>query len=213
MEEVIAHFGSFYPAPLPLDRVIEMAGLEEKRAARCKSLSGGQKRRVDLALGLVGDPELIFLDEPTTGFDPAARRQAWEVVREFTRLGKTVLLTTHYMDEAEQLADRVGIIAAGRIVEVGTPREIGGRSATVATVSFRASGPLADVPLPELSGTVTSGAPVVAITTSKPTAVAATLTAWAAARGVDEIPELTISRPSLEDIYLRLAGEPGTVAE
>ncbi|MBA4180800.1 MAG: hypothetical protein C0506_09450 [Anaerolinea sp.] len=212
VEEVIAHFASFYPRPLPLERVITMAGLEEKRQARCKSLSGGQKRRVDLALGLVGDPELIFLDEPTTGFDPAARRQAWEVVREFTRTGKTVLLTTHYMDEAEHLADRVGVIVAGQLIEVGTPREIGGRAAAVAHVRFRAEGTLATAPLPAMPGRVESGPPIVAVATGEPTATVSALIAWAASLGVSEIPELSVTRPSLEDVYLRLIEEHSDAA-
>ncbi len=207
VEEVVEHFASFYPSPLAVDRVIEMAGLAEKRRARCKSLSGGQKRRVDLALGLVGDPELIFLDEPTTGFDPAARRQAWEVVREFARLGKTVLLTTHYLDEAEHLANRVGVIVAGRIVEIGTPREIGGRAASVATVSFRALGALAAKALPPLPGDVVDGGPVVSIATAQPTATVNALAAWAASSGIEELPELAVTRPSLEDIYLRMIAE------
>jgi len=213
VEEVVRHFASFYPKPLSIDHVIAITGLQEKRKARCKSLSGGQKRRVDLALGLVGDPELIFLDEPTTGFDPAARRQSWDVVREFTRLGKTVLLTTHYMDEAEHLADRVAVIVGGRLIEVGTPREIGGRARDVAQVTFRAEGVLAGGTLPALPGTVEAGPPLVRIATGEPTHVVAALTEWARAAGVAELPELAVTRPSLEDVYLRLIAEhaePGT---
>jgi len=212
VEEVVRHFATFYPKPLPVDHVIQMTGLEEKRKARCKSLSGGQKRRVDLALGLIGDPELIFLDEPTTGFDPAARRQSWEVVREFTRLGKTVLLTTHYMDEAEHLADRVGIIVAGRLVEVGPPRELGGRARAMAHVTFRAEGSLAGRALPSLAGTVEVGPPLLRIATGEPTAVVETLAAWAREAGIGELPELAVTRPSLEDIYLRLIEEHGEPA-
>ena len=213
VEEVVRHFASFYPKPLSIDHVIAITGLQEKRKARCKSLSGGQKRRVDLALGLVGDPELIFLDEPTTGFDPAARRQSWDVVREFTRLGKTVLLTTHYMDEAEHLADRVAVIVGGRLIEVGTPREIGGRARDVAQVTFRAEGVLAGGTLPALPGTVEAGPPLVRIATGEPTHVVAALTEWARAAGVAELPELAVTRPSLEDVYRRLIAEhaePGT---
>jgi ABC-2 type transport system ATP-binding protein len=213
VEEVVRHFASFYPKPLSIDHVIAITGLQEKRRARCKSLSGGQKRRVDLALGLVGDPELIFLDEPTTGFDPAARRQSWDVVREFTRLGKTVLLTTHYMDEAEHLADRVAVIVGGRLIEVGTPREIGGRARDVAQVTFRAEGALAGSALPAVAGTVEAGPPLVRIATGEPTHVVAALTEWARAAGVAELPELAVTRPSLEDVYLRLIAEhaePGT---
>jgi ABC-2 type transport system ATP-binding protein len=181
-----------------------MVGLADKRSSRCKDLSGGQKRRVDLAMGIVGDPELVFLDEPTTGLDPQGRRQMWEVVREFTRLGKTVVLTTHYLDEAEHLADRVGVIIAGQLVEVGTPREIGGRERALARVTFALTGNLAGRPLPETgAGTVTENGRVT-ITTATPTAVVASLARWAEANGEPELPALAVSRPSLEDIYLAM---------
>jgi len=142
-DEVVSHFATFYPNPLDPRRVVDMVGLADKRSSRCKDLSGGQKRRGDLAMGIVGDPELVFLDEPTTGLDPQGRRQLWEVVREFARLGKTIVLTTHYLDEAEQLADRVGVIINGQLVEVGTPREIGGRERALARVTFALTGNLA----------------------------------------------------------------------
>ena len=119
---------SYYPAPRSVDETIELVGLDEKRAARVKTLSGGQQRRLDVGLGIIGDPELLFLDEPTTGFDPSARRQAWDVVHRLRGLGKTVLLTTHYMEEAQALADRLVVIAAGRIIAEGTPDDIGGRA-------------------------------------------------------------------------------------
>src|SRR6202035_1752579 len=125
--EAIAHWGSFYAAPRPVDEVIELVGLQEKADVRSRKLSGGQLRRLDFALALVGDPELIFLDEPTTGFDPEARRSAWETIRKLRELGKTILLTTHYMDEAEYLADRIAVLSAGHIVAHGTPRTLGGR--------------------------------------------------------------------------------------
>lgn len=201
--EVVRHFATFYPAPLDPARVVDMVGLTDKRDVRCRALSGGQKRRVDLALGIIGDPELIFLDEPTTGLDPQGRRQIWEVVRNFTSLGKTVLLTTHYLDEAEQLADRVGVIIKGELVEVGSPREIGGRQRSTARVSFAATGALEGRPLPEGLDATIEG-PLVTIETFEPTRIAAALASWAASAGSSELPELSITRPSLEDMYLRM---------
>lgn len=203
--EITAHFASFYPTPLDVDSVVEMVGLKEKRDARCKNLSGGQKRRVDLALGIVGNPELIFLDEPTTGLDPQGRRQIWEVVRNFTALGKTVLLTTHYLDEAEQLADRVGVIIQGRLAEVGTPREIGGRQRAMARVSFSVSPQLQGKTLPEGLAVSTSGG-VATLMTAEPGRAVVALTHWAEAQGESELPELSVTRPSLEDIYLQMVG-------
>lgn len=211
--ELVDHFAGFYPAPRPVGEVIELVGLAEKREERCSRLSGGQKRRVDLALGIIGDPELIFLDEPTTGFDPAARRQAWDVVRGFTALGKTVLLTTHYLDEAEQLAHRVGVIIGGRLAALGTPAEIGGRTSGEAIISFRPEGALAESPLPEV-GAVSEKAGVVTIRTSAPTAAVSALAAWARSLGVGELPNLAVRRPSLEDVYLEMiAAEDGAPRE
>ncbi|MEO5723781.1 MAG: ABC transporter ATP-binding protein [Ilumatobacteraceae bacterium] len=204
VEESIAHFATFYPAPMSVDHVIGMVGLDAKRKARWNTLSGGQKRRLDLAVGLIGDPELIFLDEPTTGFDPGARRQAWDVVRQLTSLGKTVVLTTHYLDEAEALADRVAVIVAGQIVEVSTPRELGGRSRAEAHVAFVATAELAGAALPEVSGQVTNDGSRYVVVTGYPTAVVAQLTAWASDHGASEIPELAVTRPSLEDTYLEM---------
>ena len=206
-DEITAHFASFYPKSLDPRRVVDMVGLAEKRDARCKSLSGGQKRRVDLALGIVGDPDLIFLDEPTTGLDPQGRRQIWEVVREFTALGKTVVLTTHYLDEAEHLADRVGVIIRGELVEVGTPREIGGRERALARVSFSLNGALGGARLPEVGADIDVVAGVATITTERPTAVVSVLARWAEGYGVAELPGLSVSRPSLEDIYLAMVAE------
>lgn len=207
-DEIVRHFATFYPAPLDPARVIDMVGLAEKRSDRCRDLSGGQKRRVDLALGIIGDPELIFLDEPTTGLDPQGRRQMWDVVRNFTALGKTVLLTTHYLDEAEHLADRVGVIIRGELVEVGTPREIGGRQRSLATVTFAPLGVLAGQPLPEgLEARSRNG--LVAIPTAEPTAVVGALARWAESLGATELPELSVTRPSLEDIYLQMVGDSG----
>jgi ABC-2 type transport system ATP-binding protein len=162
---------------------------------------GAQKRRVDLALGLIGNPELIFLDEPTTGLDPEGRRQLWDVVRGFTRLGKTVILTTHYLEEAEALADRVGVIIDGRMVAVGPPGELGGREEAMATVRFHRSQALTG-PLPPGAGEFSEAGETVTIETAKPTAVVTALAAWACANGLVELPGLTVTRPSLEDIYL-----------
>ncbi len=203
-DEVVSHFATFYPNPLDPRRVVDMVGLADKRSSRCKDLSGGQKRRVDLAMGIVGDPELVFLDEPTTGLDPQGRRQLWDVVREFARLGKTIVLTTHYLDEAEQLADRVGVIINGQLVEVGTPREIGGRERALARVTFALTGNLAGRPLPETAAETVSKNGRVTITTATPTAVVTALARWAEANGEPELPALAVSRPSLEDIYLAM---------
>jgi ABC-2 type transport system ATP-binding protein len=212
-DEITAHFASFYPKHLDPRRVVDLVGLAEKRDARCRSLSGGQKRRVDLALGIVGDPDLIFLDEPTTGLDPQGRRQIWEVVREFTSLGKTVLLTTHYLDEAEQLADRVGVIIRGELVEVGTPREIGGRERALARVTFSLNGTMGGLPLPELGSPIESDGSRVTITTPSPTAVVAALARWSESHGVGELPGLAVTRPSLEDIYLAMVAAAGDETE
>jgi ABC-2 type transport system ATP-binding protein len=206
-DEAVAHFAKFYPHPLDPSRVIDMVGLGEKRDTRVKTLSGGQKRRVDLALGIVGDPELIFLDEPTTGLDPQGRRQIWEVVREFTALGKTVVLTTHYLEEAEYLADRVGIIIKGELRALGTPREIGGRDTAMARVTFTRNGTLAGSSLPELGEPVEIAESMVTVRTSRPTAVVAALARWAEAAGEQELPGLQVIRPSLEDIYLEMVAE------
>ena len=206
VEEVVEAFSHFYPQPLDVGRVIGLVGLDEKRRARCGKLSGGQKRRVDLALGLIGNPELIFLDEPTTGLDPQGRRQLWDVVREFTALGKTVVLTTHYLEEAEELADRVGIIIAGELAALGTPREIGGRQEGFTHVRFEATGALANAPLPGgLAATMASS--LITIATTAPTATVVALSAWARGLGFDELPGLVVTRPSLEDIYLRMVAD------
>lgn len=205
VEEVVGHFASFYPQPLPVGRVIDMVGLSDKRRSRCIALSGGQKRRVEVAIGIVGDPKIVFLDEPTTGLDPVGRRQLWEVVRQFTALGKTVLLTTHYLDEAEALADRVGVIIAGKLAAVAPPREIGGRERALARVTFLRHENLAGQPLPPLPDLECEGE-LVSIPTATPTAVVAALRDWAAALGEPELPGLTVTRPSLEDVYLSMVG-------
>ena len=188
--ETLALFAGYYPRPRDVDEVIALVGLEEKRDARVKTLSGGQKRRLDLGLALVGDPQLVFLDEPTTGFDPAARRTAWEMIRSLRSLGKTVLLTTHYLDEAQQLSDRVAVLRAGRIVTLGTPADLTGGSLE-AEIRYRRNGEQ------------------VVLRTAEPTRVLHELTAEALAAG-RELEGLEVRRPSLEDVYLSLveAEEP-----
>jgi ABC-2 type transport system ATP-binding protein len=183
VRESVRHYAGYYPSPANVDEIIEHVGLTAKANNRVKALSGGQRRRLDVALGVVGRPELVFLDEPTTGFDPEARRQFWELIRNLAASGTTILLTTHYLDEAEALANRVAVIAGGRIVAEGTPATLGGRSTAKATVSW--VGP--NGPESRLTDT--------------PTALVAEL-----ARG-GELPELTVTRPSLEDTYLELIGE------
>jgi ABC-2 type transport system ATP-binding protein len=184
VREIHAIFAGYYASPRDVDEVIEVVGLGEKRDARTKTLSGGQKRRLDLGIALVGDPEVLFLDEPTTGFDPGARRAAWEVVRGLRSLGKTILLTTHYLDEAQNLADRVAVIHEGRIVRVGTPAELIGDSPRT-EIRYRRDGEL------------------VVLETEAPTRVLNELTAEALAEG-RELEALEVRRPSLEDVYLDL---------
>lgn len=201
VSEAIDIYGAMYPNRRKTGELIDIVGLHEKADARIKSLSGGQRRRLELALGIVGDPELIFLDEPTTGFDPSARRQAWSIVENLTSLGKTILLTTHYMDEAQHLADRVAVIANGEIVAEGTPESLGGRETAATVVSFQGNGisldglPVEDVSLAE-NGRVS-------LRTTTPTRTVHEITGWAIARNL-ELRDLTISRPSLEDVYLDL---------
>jgi len=180
-------FAGYYTRPRDVDEVIELVGLTEKQDARVKTLSGGQKRRLDLGVALVGDPDLVFLDEPTTGFDPAARRAAWEMIRSLRSLGKTVLLTTHYLDEAEQLADRVAVMRAGRIVTLGTPRELTSADLEV-EIRYRRNGE------------------EVLLRTSEPTRVLHELTAEALARG-EELERLEVRRPTLEEVYLALVDD------
>ena len=177
-------FAGYYARPRDVDEVIDLVGLAEKRDARVKTLSGGQKRRLDLGVALVGDPDLLFLDEPTTGFDPAARRAAWEMIRSLRSLGKTVLLTTHYLDEAEQLADRVAVLREGRIVTIGTPRELTTADLEV-EIRYRAGGE------------------DVVVRTTEPTRVLNELTGEALARG-EELDSLEVRRPTLEQVYLDL---------
>jgi ABC-2 type transport system ATP-binding protein len=181
VRESVRHYAGYYPSPSDPDEVIEHVGLTAKAKTRVKALSGGQRRRLDVALGVVGRPELVFLDEPTTGFDPEARRQFWELIRALAAGGTTIMLTTHYLDEAEALADRVAVIAGGKIVAEGTPATLGGRSTAKATVSWLA---------PDGRRTMLTDSPA----------------AFVRELG-GEPPELTVTRPSLEDTYLELIGE------
>ena len=206
VEESINLFRGYYPHPMPLEEILRATGLTEQRRVRVRRLSGGQQRRLDVAIGLSGDPELLFLDEPTTGFDPSARRGAWEMVRNLKSLGKTVVLTTHYMDEAEYLADRVAIIVQGKIVAEGAPSELSheGKSTSIRFRLDRSA-----VPPPESLGAEAAddeGSYVIA--TNAPTAVLHRLTGWAVEQGV-ELEELSVSRPSLEDLFIELVGSPG----
>jgi ABC-2 type transport system ATP-binding protein len=207
VEELITHFAGFYPDPEPVGKVMDLVGIAEKRRARCDTLSGGQRRRVDVALGIIGNPDLIFLDEPTTGFDPAARRHAWDMIRGLSALGKTILLTTHYLDEAEELADRVGVIMNGRIIALGAPDEIGGEARNVATVSVWLTGALQGVATPRLSWPVETDSRSLRVKTTTPTAAVGELTDWAGQFGLGELPGLTVSRPSLEEVYLAMIGD------
>jgi ABC-2 type transport system ATP-binding protein len=192
VREVHLAFAGYYERPRDVDEVIAIVGLAEKANARVKTLSGGQKRRLDLGVALVGNPELVFLDEPTTGFDPAARRTAWEMIRSLRALGKTILLTTHYLDEAQQLADRVAVIRAGEFVRIGTPAELIG-SALTTQIRYRDAGEL------------------VVVDTETPTRVLADLTASAVAQG-RELEALEVRRPTLEDVYLDLVDDAPAAA-
>ena len=186
--EVLRHWASFYPHPRDVEEVLTLAGLQEKADVRSRRLSGGQLRRLDFALALVGDPELIFLDEPTTGFDPAARHAAWVTIRGLRELGKTILLTTHYLDEAQALADRVAIVKDGRVLAIGPPRELG-----VGASHYRIAYRGADGELVERQ-------------TDDPTRLLHELTADALARG-ESLQELSVGRPTLEDVYLELTAD------
>jgi ABC-2 type transport system ATP-binding protein len=202
--ELLTLFGSYYPDPLAVEETLDLVGLVDERDQRAGSLSGGQKRRLDVGLALVGNPELLFLDEPTTGFDPAARHHAWDVIAGLRELGKTIFLTTHYMDEAEALADRVAVVVDGSIVAEGTPPELGGRDHDAAVVCFRLPQGLSTGELPELpEADLTAIGRHVELRSPVPTATLAVLTGWAQARGI-ELLELEVRRPSLEDVYLRL---------
>jgi ABC-2 type transport system ATP-binding protein len=193
VRESLGLYAGYFRAPRPVDEVIELVGLGDKAEARASKLSGGQQRRLDVGMALIGDPELLFLDEPTTGFDPTARRQFWDVIAGLRDLGKTVFLTTHYMEEAQRLADRVTIIAAGEIVARGTPEDLGDRENAAATIRYRAGGREVELETTTLVQTLHD------------------LTGEALARGED-LEGLEVTRPSLEDVYLELTASAG-VAE
>ena len=184
--ETVEHFSNYYSNPLDVQHVIDSVGLTEKQGALIRTLSGGQRRRLDVALGIIGNPELLFLDEPTTGFDPQARRAFWSLIQQLRSDGTTILLTTHYLDEAQALADRVAVINHGQIVEVSTPTELGGRATAQATVQWR------------------DGAQIKMEKTDNPTALVSKLSSSFGG----EVPELIVTRPSLEDIYLEMIGNP-----
>ncbi|HXW79443.1 MAG TPA: ABC transporter ATP-binding protein, partial [Acidimicrobiales bacterium] len=217
VEETVAMYASFYPLPRRAADVIDLVGLTPKRAERINRLSGGQQRRLDMAVGLVGDPDLLFLDEPTTGFDPSARREAWEVVKDLASLGKTVVLTTHFMDEAQYLADRVVVIAKGQIVAAGSPATLGFRDRAKVRVRYRL--PAGVAPPPGLGGEPGSDG-AVEVSVDNVVTDLYRLLGWAIERHLD-LDGLEVTRPSLEDVYLALtntalvdgAGSVSPVAE
>jgi ABC-2 type transport system ATP-binding protein len=186
VSELVRHFAGFYPRPRDPEAVIEMVGLSAKRTARAGSLSGGQRRRLDVALGIVGDPELLFLDEPTTGFDPQARRSFWDLLRMLREGGTTMVLTTHYLDEAEHLADRVAVIAAGRLLDVDTVERLGGEGRRTPYVRWREAGTLREERTDDPTGAVVS-----------------------LAQRLGQVPDLEVRRPSLEDVYLSMIADAG----
>ncbi len=202
VREALIRTAGYYPDPRGVDEVISLVGLDASAGMRVRRLSGGQQRRLDLALAVIGRPDLLFLDEPTTGFDPSARREAWTLVRDLRDLGTTILLTTHYMDEAQALADRIAVMAAGRIVAGGSPETIGGRDTAESVVTFTLPANLdgAGPPLPQ--DAVRSGDQIT-VRTTEPVQFLHALTSWAVSGGVD-IEGLSVARPSLEDIYLAL---------
>jgi ABC-2 type transport system ATP-binding protein len=199
VREAIDMYGTYYKNRRPTDELIELVGLEEKADSRVKTLSGGQQRRVDLALGLVGDPDLIFLDEPTTGFDPAARRKSWDLVENLAALGKTILLTTHYLDEAQHLADRIAVLSAGKIVAEGTPETLGS-STPITTIRFMTANQSS---LPAISDGPSVDGEWVTYASQEATADLHQLTSWAVDAGF-ELERLEVTRPSLEDVYLEI---------
>ena len=207
VREIVALYASFYARPREVPEIIDQVGLNRKRRARVRTLSGGQLRRLDLALALVGDPDLLFLDEPTTGFDPNARRDAWKMIAGLRNSGITVLLTSHYLDEVQHLADRIGVMSHGRLVEEATPDALGGRDIAGTVITFRLPPALARAELPagpwdepeRHDGEII-------LRTDQPTRVMLALTSWAVGLGM-ELEELSVVRPSLEDAYLRITDE------
>jgi ABC-2 type transport system ATP-binding protein len=209
VRECIELYAGYYPAPRPVPEVIELVGLKKRAQARCGDLSAGQQRRVDVALALIGDPELVFLDEPTTGFDPSARRSAWDMVDGLRQLGKTIFLTTHYMDEAEALADRIAVIRAGLILAEGTPETLGGRNRAAYQITFTLPEVATPEQLPAMNGRaqVLDGSGRVRIDSEQVMPTLRALSEWAIERGHD-ISDLLVRRPALEDVYLDLTEVP-----
>jgi ABC-2 type transport system ATP-binding protein len=207
VREALALYAGYYASPRPVEETIELIGLEAKADTRAQKLSGGQQRRLDVGLALIGDPELLFLDEPTTGFDPKARRQFWEVIESLSSLGKTIFLTTHYMEEAQELAEQVAIISRGSVVAEGAPAELGDRDRRPSTVCFRLPDGIdaADLPAEGSEHPLVQNG-TVSFATATPVAVLHRVTGWALERGVD-LEGLEVRRPSLEDVYLELTGE------
>jgi ABC-2 type transport system ATP-binding protein len=205
VRECLELYAGYYPAPRSVSDVIKLVGLKNKANARGKQLSGGQQRRMDVALALIGDPELVFMDEPTTGFDPSARRAAWEMINGLRELGKTIFLTTHYMEEAEALADRIAVLSAGRIVAEGTPSTLGGRDRAAYQISFTLpDGVAADkLPVPGASVRAHDGSRRILIETGDVMSTLHALSGWSVDRAL-EIPDLQVHRPTLEDVYLQL---------
>jgi len=205
VREAIGLYGSVYRRRRPIDELLDLVGLDDKADARIGTLSGGQRRRLDLALGIVGYPDLVFLDEPTTGFDPAARRKSWDLVQGLCALGTTVLLTTHYLDEAEHLADRVGVLTNGRLVAEGTPDElIGGLADTIVSFALDQNEAVGLGGVLPADATVDAGQ--VRFTTTTPTVDVHRVTTWAVERGI-ELRSLSVARPTLEDVFLGLAAD------
>jgi ABC-2 type transport system ATP-binding protein len=204
VRESLQLYSGYYLEPRDIEETISLVGLDEKADTEGAQLSGGQRRRLDVALALIGDPELIFLDEPTTGFDPSARRTAWHVIEGLRALGKTVFLTTHYMDEAEELADRIAVIAGGRIVAEGTPGTLGGRNRMAATIRFTLPEGVGADELPEeLRSRLAGEDGRITLTTETPLVHVRALADWALGRGLD-LPDLSLRRPTLEEVYLEL---------
>jgi len=212
--EVLTMYGRYYPRRRAVGELLELVGLEGKENTRVKLMSGGQRRRLDLALALVGDPDLLFLDEPTTGFDPSARRQAWSTIKALCRLGKTVFLTTHFMDEAQALADRVAVMVDGRLIAIGTPAEIGGRDTAPTEIAFALPAGVALSDLPDLGDARVSvpAAGRALVVSGAGVRTTHAITGWALERG-HELRGFSVSQPSLEDIYLRLTADGAATEE
>jgi ABC-2 type transport system ATP-binding protein len=208
VEECVSLYAGYYPQPRSVGETLGLVGLADRLSARCGQLSGGQRRRLDVALALIGDPELLFLDEPTTGFDPSARRTAWDVISSLRDLGKTIFLTTHYMEEAERLADRIAVIARGRILAEGTGADIGERATKASTVSFTLppGTSVSDLPPTVAHAVVACGDRRVEAKASSALSLVGDLAAWAKEHQID-ISDLEVTRPTLEDIYLELTEE------